>query len=50
MRRRDEGPDGADGRAGAEGSEERTQVGGVRESKRGERGWVEDLWLCNTRI
>lgn len=40
MRRRDEGADGK-ARVGAEGSEERTHVGGVREFKRGERGWME---------
>lgn len=40
MRRRDEGADGK-ARVGAEGSKQRTQVGGVREFKRGERGWEE---------
>ncbi len=37
MRQRDEGADGK-ARVGAEGSEERTQVGGVREFKWGEKG------------
>lgn len=32
---------GGKARVGAEGSEERTQVGGVREFKGGERRWVE---------
>lgn len=41
MRRRDEGAVGK-ARVGAEGSEDRTQVGGVREFKRGERGFVEE--------
>lgn len=36
MRRRDKGADGK-ARVGAEGSEERTQVGGVREFKWGEK-------------
>lgn len=44
MRRRDEGAD-EKARVGAEGSEETTQVGRVREFKRRERGWVEaGIW------